>query len=214
MKESIIKSNFREWTLDTVDEAFGLKQVHDLPALNELLAYKYNTEVYEKTYLINLKEQFVSFGGDYWNEVELENKIISPIIVFSGIQNKEFSYFLNRNLSTTIGEYDFSGFVDSMIATGFRNPKKPLFCLNKYKKNADPYGDPKGQALMTMFVAQHLNENKKPIFGSFIIGRHWYFMALVGKEYAISSDFSFAKDTIFDIYRVLKSLRIQIEKIL
>jgi hypothetical protein len=94
----------------------------------------------------------------------------------------------------------------------------PFFCLNEYKRQTDPDGEPQGQALIAMLVAQKLNENENrndlPIYGSYIIGRNWYFMALVGKEYAISKDFSCVDDEMFDIFRILKSLRVQIEKII
>jgi hypothetical protein len=110
-----------------------------------------------------------------------------------------------------IDDYELSGKVDGMIATGFRNPKKPYFCMNEYKRATDPNGDPKGQALIAMLVAQKLNENKQPIFGCFIVGRHWCFMALVDKQYAISNSFACDDDEIYDIYRILRSLRLQIE---
>ena len=208
------KSNFREWTLDSIEETFGLLQVRSLPILDELLAYKYEADGYEKRYLTNLQEDYITLGGDNWNEVELKNKFISPLIVFSGIQNKNFSYFLEREMSEIINDIELLGKVDGMIATGFRNPKKPYFCLSEYKRGTDPNGDPQGQALIAMLVAQHHNANGKPIFGSYIIGRNWCFMALVGKEYAISSDFSGVDDEIFDIHRILKSLRVQIEKLI
>lgn len=208
------KSNFREWTLDKVDEVFKTIQVRSLPALNKLIAFEYSINDYEKRFLKDLGDNFVDFGGDDWNEVELENKIISPLIVLSGMDNKQFAYFLERELSATIDDYELSGKVDGMIATGFRSPKKPYFCMNEYKRGTDPNGDPKGQALIAMLVAQALNENKSPIFGSYIIGRSWCFMALVGKEYAISEDFSCVNTEIIDIYRIMKSLRVQIENIL
>ncbi len=215
----MIKSNFREWTLDKADEAFGLVQVERLPILDELLAFQYEIDDFEKKWLSIQRDNYVNFGGDSWNEVELENKMISPIIVFSGIQNKAFSYFLERELATSIDEYELSGRVDGMFASGFRNPKKPYFCLSEYKRGTDPNGDPQGQTLIAMLVAQNLNDNKnqdedRPIFGCYIIGRTWYFMALVGKEYAISGDYSCADDEIFDIFRILKSLRVQIQKLI
>jgi hypothetical protein len=117
-------------------------------------------------------------------------------------------------LAVTIGDYELSGRVDGMIATGFRNPKKPYFCMNEYKRATDPNGDPQGQALIAMLVAQQLNENRKPMLGCFIVGSRWCFMALVGKEYAISHSFSFDDDDIFDIFRILKGLRHQIEALL
>jgi hypothetical protein len=208
------KSNFREWTLDKVDEAFKTVQVSSLPVLDKLVTFDYSISEYEKHFLKDLSDNFVNFGGDDWNEVELENKIISPIIVLSGMDNKQFAYFLERELATTIDDYELSGKVDGMVATGFRSPKKPYFCMNEYKRGTDPNGDPKGQALIAMLVAQALNENKSPIFGSYIIGRSWCFMALVGKEYAISEDFSCVNNEIVDIYRIMKSLRVQIENIL
>ncbi len=208
------KSYFKDWTLDKIDDAFGTAQVEELPILNELLNFDYQVDDFERRYLSMLSKDYLNLGGDNWNEVELENKIISPVIVFSGIQNKKFSYFLERDLATTIDQFELSGRVDGMIATGFRSPKVPHFCLNEYKRQTDPDGDPQGQALIAMLVAQKINDNQKPIYGSYIIGRNWYFLALVGKEYAISKDFSCVDDEMFDIFRILKSLRVQIEKLI
>ncbi len=213
------KSNFREWTLEKVELTFGLVQVSKMETLEKLLSYEFTPNEHQIYNLTELSKNYTEYGGDDWNEIELENKLISPVIVASGIDNKNFAYFLERELSTTIDEYELSGKVDGMIATGFRSPRMPYFCLNEYKRGTDPYGDPRGQALIAMLVAQKLNNNgnqnaDRPIYGSYIIGRNWYFMALVGKEYAISKDFSCVDDEIFDIFRILKSLRVQIEKIL
>jgi hypothetical protein len=213
------RSNFKDWTPDRIDDTFGTTQVRRLPILEELLAFKYEADDYETRYLSNLSENYLSLGGDSWNEVELENKLISPVIVFSGIESRRFVYFLERELTAIIGEHELSGRVDGMIATGYRNPKVPYFCLNEYKRQTDPNGDPQGQALVAMVAAQALNNNEnrsadRPIFGCYVIGRIWYFMALVGKEYAISKDFSCADDEMFDILRILKGLRVQIEKLI
>jgi hypothetical protein len=106
-----------------------------------------------------------------------------------------------------------------MIATGYRSPKVPYFCLNEYKRQTDPNGDPRGQALIAMMIAQELNKNHnrnadRPLLGCYVIGRNWYFMALIGTQYAISKDFSCVDDEIFDIYRILKGLKVQIEKMI
>jgi hypothetical protein len=207
----MIKSNFREWTLDGIDEAFQMEQVAKLPSLEALLAFEYQVNDFEERYLKIIRDSYF-LGGEDWNEVELENKIISPIFVFSGISSKEFSYFLERNLETTINEYELSGRVDGMIASGFRNPKMPYFCMNEYKKETDPNGDPKGQALIAMLTAQKLNDDEYPIFGCYIVGRMWVFMALEGKKYALSEAFTVDNNDIFEIYRILKSLKFHIEQ--
>ncbi|MCU0469946.1 MAG: hypothetical protein MUF58_15225 [Arcicella sp.] len=208
--------SFKEWDLDKIDDTFGTRQVRRLPILEELLAFEYQADDYETKFLSRLSENYLAFQGDSWNEVELENKLISPVIVFSGIESERFAYFLERDLSATIGEYELSGRVDGMIATGLRNPKVPYFCLNEYKRQTDPNGNPQGQALIAMLVAQKLNDSHadRPIFGCYVIGRNWYFMALVGNEYAISKDFSCVDDEMFDIFRILKGLKVQIEKLL
>ena len=210
---TMTQSNFREWTLDKIDEAFGLKQVRRIPLLDEWMSYPYETTDFQRQYLSQIRDLYF-LGGDSWNEAELENKIISPIIVFSQIDNEEFSYFLERPLEATIGDFELSGKVDGMVATGFRNPKKPFFCMNEYKRATDPDGDPQGQALIAMLSAQHNNDNQKPIFGCYIVGKQWTFMILEGKKYALSQSFSVDDDEIFDIHRIFRGLRFQIERLL
>lgn len=209
----MISKNFREWTLDSIEEAFGVEQVFQLDELDELVSYSYQADEYETKYLSKLQAHFL-LGGDDWNETELENKFISPLIVFSDISTQQFSYFLERDLSATLGEYEVSGKVDGLIAGGFRNPKQPFFVLAEYKRGTDPNGDPKGQALIAMLAAQQRNESKHPVYGCYVIGRTWYFMVLQGKKYAISQDYSCANKEIFDIFRIMKSLRVRIEDIL
>jgi len=211
------RSNFRDWSLDSIDTTFETVQIESLPILEELLSFEYTTDQFENHNLDILRTTYLNFGGDDWNEVELENKLISPIIVFAEIANQKYSYFLERELSGIIGEHEIFGKVDGMIATGYRSPKVPYFCLNKYKRQTDPNGDPRGQALIAMMIAQEINNNHnadRPILGCYVIGRNWYFMALVGKKYAISKDFSCVDDEIFDIYRILKGLKVQIEKMI
>lgn len=208
------RSNFRDWSLDSIDTTFGMAQIESLPILEELLSFEYTTDQFENHNLDILRKTYLNFGGDDWNEVELENKLISPIIVFAEIANQKYSYFLERELSGMIGEHEIFGKVDGMIATGYRSPKVPYFCLNEYKRQTDPNGDPRGQALIAMMIAQEINNNHNPILGCYVIGRNWYFMALTGKQYAISKDFSCVDDEIFDIYRILKGLKVQIEKMI
>jgi hypothetical protein len=207
------KSNFRDWSLEKVERGFGVVQVKELQTLNDWLSYDYSIDDFETKYLNLLKENFIEYGGDDWNEFEAFSKIISPIILFAGIQNKKFSYFLRRELSVITSDFELSGLIDGIIATGFRNPKMPLFCLNLYKKESDPFGEPRGQLLATMLAVQKNNNNQYPVFGCYIIGRSWNFVVLEGNKFSISKDFSCGNERIFDIFRILKSLRVQIEKI-
>lgn len=208
------KANFREWTLDKIDATFQTTQVDSHPLLTRLQNYAYEITANEREYLTNLRDSYRFYGGDDWNETELENKIISPLFVLSKVDNKAFSYFLERELTAIIGDYDLAGRVDGMIATGFRSPKKPYFCMHEYKRESDPTGDPKGQALIEMIVAQHINDNTKPIYGLYIVGNKWRFMVLIGKEYALGESYLADSEDIFDIFRCLKALRYEIEQLI
>ena len=178
------------------------------------MAFEYEFSDYERRYLTTLADKYLHFGGDDWNEVELENKFISPLIVFADIDNKKFAYFLERELTGVVGEYELTGKVDGMIASGYRNPKKPYFCLKEYKRQSDPNGDPRGQAVIAMIVGQHHNNDNNPVYGCYIVGKSWHFMVLKGKEYAISNVFVGSDNEIFDIYRILKGLRVHIERLI
>jgi hypothetical protein len=60
---------------------------------------------------------------------------------------------------------------------------------------------------MAMLVAQHHNNTPTvPLHGCYIIGKDWYFMVLVSKEYAISKIYTADDEGIYDIFRILKGL--------
>lgn len=192
--------------MDKLEAAFGLRQVRQCALLDSWLATAYEPSEFEQTYLLKLQETLI-LGVDSWNEAELENKFISPLIVFVGFDNERFAYFLERDLRGIVGDYELMGRVDGMIASGFRNPHQPYFCLSEYKKHLDPAGDPAAQALAAMLVAQELNEQRLPIYGTYIIGRNWFFMTLSGREYCISQNYSATKDELFDIFRIMQGLK-------
>lgn len=204
------KSNFSDWTLDKIDETFGTVQIDESVVLNDWLSHKYEANELEKSNLLHFQAKLV-IGGDSWNEVELENKFISPMFMFADFDSRKCAYFLERDMKINIGEYEISGRVDGMIATGFRNPKKPFFCMNEYKKQTNPDGEPQGQCLIAMLAAQEKSENNKPMYGCYIIGKFWCFMVLDGKEYAMSEFYPADGEAIFDIFRILKGLKTIIE---
>ncbi len=208
--QNIIKASFKEWTLDKLDAEFGLKQVRDCKIMKEWLAMSYTPDEYEKRYISDLQE-ILNLGGDEWNEVELENKFISPLFNLIKFDNLRFAYFLERNLRSVIGNYDLSGIVDGLIATGYRSPNIPFFCMHEYKRAIDNEGHPNAQNLVAMLVAREQNSNQKPIYGLFIVGSIWQFMVLNGNEYCISKKYDAAEQSVYDIFSALKGLKVIIE---
>lgn len=208
------KANFRDWNVEKIEDTFGIEQISEHPLLDRWVSLPYEISEYEKTTLLKLQNYYKRRGGEDWNEAELANKFISPLIVFSEVDDGRFTYFLERELSVTIGDYELAGKVDGMVATGYRSPKKPYFCIHEYKKESDPSGEPRGQLLITMLVAQALNQDGKPIYGLYVVGKYWRFVVLVGNHYVFSNTFVSDKGDIFDIYKILKGLRHEIEALL
>ena len=208
----MIKSNFREWTSDRIDEVFGTKQFKSYVALDEWLLFKTEITDWEKEVLKRIQDPIVR-GIIGWNEAEIKSKSISPMFVLAGVYGDEFGYFLERDLAATLDGYELSGRVDGMIATGVRNPKKPFFCLNEYKRFTDPDGEPQGQALISMLVAQELNDlSDHVLYGCYVIGKYWTFMVLQNRQYAISASISADGEDIYDIFRILKGLKFIVQR--
>ena len=58
-------------------------------------------------------------------------------------------------------------------------------------------------AQVAMVAAQKLNLDDKPIYGIYVNGRNWFFVALEGNQYAVSNPYVITTDDIFDLYAVL-----------
>jgi hypothetical protein len=202
------KETFRGWTLTSLDKAFNLTQVidEDFPLLQNWQTAKSEISDFEKQLLLDL-QQPLAWGGKSWNEVELENKFISPLIMAVKFDDRKIGYFLERSLSAVVGDYELSGVVDGMIATGFRDPDIPLFCMHEYKRSIENQGSPDAQALAAMLVAREMNHNDKPIYGLYVVGLIWNFMVLSGNEYCISKDYKSDNEEVFLIFKMLKALK-------
>ena len=200
------KSTFRDWTLTKLDRRFALRQVRTHTVLKEWLNGSADISDFEKTVLLLLKER-AALHIDYWNEQEYSLNVIGQVLFLADFTGENFNAFAGRYVSGKVDEEELSGNPDGLIASGRREPEIPYFCLQEYKKERDPQGDPAGQCLSAMLVAQVLNENLRPVYGCYVQGRNWFFMILYGREYAISNSYTVTHDQIFDIFRILKVLK-------
>jgi hypothetical protein len=205
-------SHFREWTLSKLDKAFGLSQVlaSECGVLHawEAQAGAICISDFERQILLDLQAPLI-WAGKAWNEVELENKFISPLIMAAKIDDRKMGYFLERTLSDTVGEYTLSGMVDGMIAAGLRDPEIPYFCMHEYKRSVDNEGNPDAQALAAMLVAREQNGKQFPVYGLYIVGTLWNFMVLnLDDTYCVSQDYSAADDKdIFSVFAMIKAIK-------
>ena len=126
---------------------------------------------------------------DGWLEEELKMKLLALIFMLSDLDvAQKIGVFFERQIAAQIGEFHIHVIPDCMIASvyGFTIPKTPYFFMQEFKKSKGDQQDPEGQVLAAMIAAQHLNKNGKPLYGSYVIGRDWYFTVLQDKNYARS----------------------------
>ncbi|MDM8559028.1 hypothetical protein [Candidatus Parabeggiatoa sp. HSG14] len=198
--------NFKDCTLEQLDESFNLEQIDDCQILQTWLYEKLDISDLERQIIVIIQKNLKNHVHD-WNEMELIQHFIGPIFSLINFSSKKFGLFAERAFSGTVDGIELSGRPDGIIASGFRKPKKPYFCFQEYKKEKEPDGDPAAQALAAMLVAQEINEHKHPIYGCYVRGQFWFFMALQDVKYCISQPYTATRDDIFDIFRILKVLK-------
>ena len=129
---------------------------------------------------------------DEWNEEELKMNFISFVILFAQIEvPKVVNTYFERKFSGKVQQIPISLVVDFMIASPTFSglPKMPYFFMQEFKRQLGDSHDPEGQMLAAMILAQDKNQDGKPLYGSWIQGRFWYFTTLIGKDYCVSKPF-------------------------
>ncbi|MFK7906584.1 MAG: hypothetical protein AB8B69_15745 [Chitinophagales bacterium] len=199
---------FKEWTTQALMEKFGLQQVLVCEKLEYWLSRDVKINERADGVLQELRENAI-INVPYWNEDELKFNLIYPLIQMAEIKSKTYNIFLERTISATFNDkYKLLGKPDLIVASGIFEPKNPYFFFHEYKKEKGSADDPIGQLLAAMMVGQKLNDNQKPVYGAYVVGRNWFFVVLEGKNYCISNNFSVTqKDELEGIYRNLVAIK-------
>jgi hypothetical protein len=85
-------STFKDWTLTTLEDAFGLKKIWECDLLQQWENHDAQINEFEKNSLLYFQKSLIR-GGRAWNEVKLENKFISPLILIAGIDDEKWDIF-------------------------------------------------------------------------------------------------------------------------
>lgn len=205
-------SAFADWTLIQAEKRFSLSLLPHSPLWENWYAQSKTVEIAPRVAdeLSRLREKLAIFATG-WNEYELPSLFIGPLFSLVDFSHQRYNLFGGREMSATVDGELLFGRPDGLIASGFRTPEIPYFCLNEYKREVKSEGDPIGQCLTAMLAAQELNGNEHPVFGCYVDGRYWNFLVLKGKEYGMGPGFSASNGGILDIYRLLVALKQQIE---
>ncbi|MEM7538564.1 MAG: hypothetical protein AAF639_40730 [Chloroflexota bacterium] len=204
---------FSKWKILDVEKEFQVQQQSDFNLLNEWLDGDDHTTPLPTESLMSLQKRLIKHFYD-WNEQELKIRFIGPIIDLVDFDQADYQPFFEREISVSYNNEKLAGEVDFLVAKGARAPEQPYFFIHEHKKEADATGDPLGQVMIAMIVAQILNQTEHPIYGAYIVGRLWNFVVLHGKEYAVSLGYDATKDDIYGIYNALKEVKAYINTLI
>jgi hypothetical protein len=201
-----MKKSFENWLWEDLEIEFGLAQT----ALPELDAWLHNYAIITDKEREQLDSLSRSFNEHYrnWNEDELKMQFIAPLLSIINYYSPLFSPFSQRNFSAIIGDYELYGRVDWVLARGKQTPRKPFFFLHEYKRELENSGDPQGQLLAEMLVAQHHNQDNNLVYGVYVVGKDWTFMILKDKNYAVSRPYQANEAADYEvIFKTLKEIK-------
>ena len=206
----IIKKPKIDCDSDLLIGTYQLKTVFQSELLNNWLSAKFILDDFQQNWVERLSKKYEK-EGDSWNEEELKVRFIALILEIVNIdEDGKIKTFLERNLSSEIGDYLISVNVDLMFASqiGRNTPNHPYFFLQELKKGKKSTNDPEGQMLAAMLVSQKLNNDGKPIYGAYQVGRNWIFTILEDKNYHISEQYDVAKpERLTQIIYILKRIK-------
>jgi hypothetical protein len=203
------KINFKKAKYDTdlILDTFNLdRSTQNCKILQHFLDATGNLTAQEIEY-IEPYRALLANEGDFWNKEELKMHFLAHIFAMTHLtEPKKIKLFYERTLKDEVDGNDIFVICDCMVASplGVNKPRYPYFFLQEFKKAKKP-DDPEGQMLLAMIVAQHKNNNGKPIYGCWLQGKSWNFTTLHDKNYCVSKTYD-ATDSI-DLYQIIYILR-------
>ena len=202
--------SFKNWRAQEVETAFGIKRVKRSALLDRWLAAQPEYGKYDSITVERLRQD-AEDNIDSWNEAALKFFFIGPIVSLVNFNEEDYHGFLEQTLYVENDQARARGNVDFLVATGRDIPASPFYLLHEYKPESTTILDPKGQLIIAMLAARIANEEAglvQPIYGSYVIGRLWFFVILNGNEYTISRAFDCTlPDGVDAIYRALLEVK-------
>jgi hypothetical protein len=195
--------SFESWTFEDVEDTFGVVRIKNHKTLLNWLEAPFDGDDYVQKRLEVLKNRLID-NVEAWNEEELKYQFLGLLMDLVEIDNSKYKAFLGRKLSAVYKNEVISGNVDFVIATGKVEPKHPFFFIHEYKQEKKKDNDPLGQLLVAMVTAQIRNNDDRPILGSYIVGRLWFFVILDKNEYSVSLAYDATQADILNIFAILK----------
>ncbi|MDM8527836.1 hypothetical protein QUF58_06420 [Anaerolineales bacterium HSG24] len=167
--------SFSKIKFDELCQVVPLKPVTDHAKFDEWFHYDYTVSEEEVDFLANLIDLHRPFLGSY-SEEELKVKYLTPVINKVNFMFGQVKDWYERPLKTVINDIEIGGYVDFMVAKGIKEPQRPYFFIQEFKKSKSEV-DPEDQLLAELLVAMTLNQVTM-MRGAYIMGKVWSFVIL------------------------------------
>jgi hypothetical protein len=208
MKNTFMETAKRQiFSLGSLASTFGIERVSHSEQLEIWLDANYSLTATQKELFDDIYKK-AQDEGNYWNEEELKIEMIGFLFYLANINiPKQVTVFYERPLQAQVEGHLLKVIVDCLVARPlpFHEPATPYFFLQEYKKGRGESKDPEAQMLMAMLIAQELNQDNKPIYGSYLFGSRWRFCTLIGKNYCQSREYN--ADESADLLQIIFILR-------
>ncbi len=200
--------NYSNVTKDIIRKKLGLKNVEKCEFLTNWLDRSKTTEITDiETFVAEKLQKMMLRRIEEWNEFELSEHFIGPIMAMVDFNTDYFSMFAERTIEVQTENFLLTGKADMLVASGETEPISPYFCLQEYKRQTAPNNHPLFQVIAEMYAASQKNNNSKPVYGISIIGKMWQFVVLQNSDYCLSYSFTADSPQIFEIFKILKALK-------
>ncbi|MFM2345195.1 MAG: hypothetical protein RLZZ210_1808 [Pseudomonadota bacterium] len=152
-----------------------------------------------------------------WSEEDLKMYFISDIIDLSNLDfDDTICALFDKKLETDVDGIHLISKPDFTIGKGIIDLiKSPYFHFHEYKKDKEASRDPLGQLLKAFLIGSEINQNGKPLYGAYIIGRYWYFVVYennISRDYCVSPSYDSTKEhELLQIIAILRHFRVILE---
>ncbi|MEM7536436.1 MAG: hypothetical protein AAF639_29905 [Chloroflexota bacterium] len=219
-----MKKTFNQWNKGELQQEFNLQLLENCEYLNAWLAMPDEIPIALNELEQDVLELARSEARIYieeWNEWDLRDQFIGIIVKLAKFNDAKrlVSAFSERTIGANVqgvrsnNDIELSGKVDWMVASGMGIPKKPFFFIHEYKQEGGGTRSNSGQLLATMLAAQELNDDGKPMYGAYIVGRNWFFVVLQDRTYCMTDAYVSTKEhELQEILRILKAQKLMINE--
>jgi hypothetical protein len=206
---------FNYWKTQEVEEIFRISPSKNDNLFSEWLSADALITTEKQKQLNDLQNHLIS-RIDFWNKTARQFYFTGSLMNLVEYDNDFYNSFWQQQLSVKINEeITVSGNLDFLVATGKQIPRTPFFALHEYKPEPNVSTGPMGQLLIGMVAAQQANQAKGydyPLYGTYVVGRLWFFVLLNGKTYSKSLAYDATQQDLTAIFHILKKVNDYIQQ--